>query len=98
MNIWWHTHDDDVIYLLFIHWQAYKKLALKHHPDKQTGKSDEEKAASETQFRAVSEAYEVLSDRERRQRYDQGREIMNITYHNEHKMNTEYLVCEAWLI
>ena len=44
---------------------AYRKLAVKHHPDKNSGnKSSEEK------FKEASEAYHVLSDQERKQNYD----------------------------
>ena len=52
--------------------QAYRKGALKNHPDKQSGKTDAEKAAAEATFKAISEAYEILSDPEKRQRYDEG--------------------------
>jgi curved DNA-binding protein CbpA len=39
--------------------KAYKKLAIKYHPDKQTNKSEEEKKQAEEQFKKISQAYEV---------------------------------------
>ena len=47
--------------------KAYKKLALKYHPDKTGGDS--------AQFILISEAYQVLSDIERRALYDKNREV-----------------------
>ncbi len=44
---------------------AYRKLAMKHHPDRNPG----DKAAEE-QFRKINSAYEVLSDPKKRQIYD----------------------------
>ncbi len=44
---------------------AYRKLAVKHHPDKNKGNK-----ASEEKFKEASEAYHVLSDNERKQNYD----------------------------
>ena len=44
---------------------AYRKLAVKHHPDKNPGDKP-----SEEKFKEAGEAYHVLSDKERKQNYD----------------------------
>lgn len=44
---------------------AYRKLALKWHPDKHKGEKDAEK-----KFKEINVAYEVLSDKQKRQQYD----------------------------
>src|SRR5215207_4064754 len=46
--------------------KAYKREALKHHPDRNPGD-----AGAEAKFKACNEAYQVLSDDEKRQIYDQ---------------------------
>ncbi len=45
---------------------AYRKLALKHHPDRNQGNK-----LSESKFKEINEAYEVLSDPQKKKMYDQ---------------------------
>jgi len=47
--------------------KAYRRLALKWHPDKNLSN----KTAAEEKFKLISEAYEVLSDKDKRRKYDQ---------------------------
>ena len=46
--------------------KAYRKLALQYHPDKNPGDKE-----AEEKFKEAAEAYDVLSNEEKRRRYDQ---------------------------
>jgi len=47
--------------------KAYKKLAVKHHPDK----NPQDREGAEVKFKKIAEAYSVLTDKEKRKVYDQ---------------------------
>ena len=51
--------------------KAYRRLAMKWHPDKWTTSSEAEQKTAEQNFKEVGEAYAVLSDDQKRARYDQ---------------------------
>ncbi len=56
--------------------QAYRKLAVKHHPDKNNGsKSSEEK------FKQISEAYDHLSSKDKKKKYDDSRRVKKARTH-----------------
>lgn len=52
--------------------KAYRELALRWHPDKV---SEDEKERAEKMFQDISEAYEILSDKELRGKYDRGEPV-----------------------
>lgn len=49
--------------------KAYRKLAMKYHPDRNDGD-----AAAQEKFKEISQAYDILSDSEKREIYDRGGE------------------------
>ena len=50
--------------------KAYRKAAVKWHPDKHASKPEAEQKAAEEKFKEIAEAYDVLSDPQKRQIYD----------------------------
>src|SRR5262245_41548850 len=62
--------------------RAYRKLAMQYHPDRNVGDEDAERL-----FKEAAEAYEVLHDPQKRQRYDRyghaGLEGMNVPHFND---------------
>jgi len=54
--------------------KSYRKLALIWHPDR-NGETPEKAKAAEVKFKGIGEAYEILSDEKKRQRYDSGADL-----------------------
>ena len=51
--------------------KAYRKAAMKYHPDKFSNSSEAEKKEAEEKFKEINEAYEILSDSQKKATYDQ---------------------------
>ncbi len=51
--------------------KAYRKAAMKYHPDKFSSSSESEKKDAEDKFKEINEAYEILSDAQKKAAYDQ---------------------------
>lgn len=63
-----HSSEDEIK-------KAYKKQALKWHPDKHSSGEEQAKVDAEKMFKDVGEAYAVLSDPQKKERYDGGADI-----------------------
>jgi DnaJ family protein C protein 7 len=66
--------------------QAYRKGALRHHPDRHVSAEPEMREKEENLFKDVSEAYSVLSDPKKKNRYDSGQDL------DEFEMPGEYWI------
>lgn len=55
--------------------KAYRKSALKYHPDRHSGSTDEQKEEAEKKFKRIGEAYALLSDPQKKQQYDSGMDL-----------------------
>lgn len=51
--------------------KAFRKAAMKYHPDRMANADEKEKKEAEEKFKELNEAYQVLSDPEKKQLYDQ---------------------------
>jgi DnaJ family protein C protein 7 len=58
--------------------KAYRKMAIKWHPDKHSRGTEEEMKEAEAKFKDIGEAYGVLSDQKKRAMYDEGHDIEEI--------------------
>eukprot|EP00606_Chrysophyceae_sp_TOSAG23-5_P000631 GSChrysophyteH2.ASY1.ANO1.1388.1 assembled CDS len=71
--------------------KAYKKAALKWHPDRHSSKSDAQKKEAEAKFKEIGDAFEVLTDPKRKALYDQGYDREEIEQKmEEEKQRQEY--------
>lgn len=55
--------------------KAYRKQAMKHHPDRHSAGTEEDKIEAEKKFKDVNESFSVLSDETKKSRYDNGQDI-----------------------
>jgi len=56
--------------------KAFRKCAIKYHPDKHAKASDEEKEIAEDKYKECVEANDILSDADLRRRYDAGEDVL----------------------
>ncbi|KAJ1447462.1 DnaJ domain-containing protein, partial [Pelagophyceae sp. CCMP2097] len=52
--------------------KAYKKMAMKWHPDRFSGKPEAERANAETEFKRVGDAMDFLGDAAKKELWDKG--------------------------
>ena len=57
---------------------AYRKMAVKWHPDKHGNADEKTQAEAEVMFKEIGEAYAVLGDAKKKEMYDQGMDLEEI--------------------
>ena len=75
--------------------QAYRKGALKHHPDRHVSAEPEVREEEEKIFKDVSEAYSVLSDLKKKSRYDNGHDLDELEMPGECKVHASFDVINS---
>lgn len=60
--------------------KAYRKRALVHHPDRHASASEDEKREQEKKFKEVGEAYAILSDPQKKDRFDNGQDLEDVEF------------------
>lgn len=60
--------------------KAYRKRALVHHPDRHASASEEEKREQEKKFKELGEAYAILSDPQKKCRFDNGQDMDDVEF------------------
>ena len=65
--------------------KAYRKKAIQYHPDKNPGDKE-----AEEKFKEAAEAYDVLSNPEKRSRYDQFESRNNLSISNSQRFRNNY--------
>lgn len=58
--------------------KAYKKMALAWHPDRHSAGSEAEREEAEKRFKEIGEAFEILSDPAKKNKYDEGMDVEEI--------------------